>query len=119
MSKERTETLMHNKGQIRRRGWILVGLGSLLAASMAALLIVVTPIILLPSPDRTTRFSGDTQDALLIFSILYLVLVFGLASILAGILQIRSGHRSRNMTFVMVVFGLMLYGFGMVIYFLL
>ena len=82
-------------------------------------MIIVTPIILLPSPDRAIRFSGDTQDALLIFSILYLVLVFGLASVLAGILQLRSGQRSRNMTFMIAVLALMLYGAGMVIHFLM
>lgn len=109
---------MLDERQIRLRGWILVVLGCLLSAGMIALLILITPIILLPSPDRTNRFSGDTQDAIFIFSILYLVLVFGLASAVAGISQIRSGQRNWKIIYFMLVLALMLYVFAMVVRFM-
>jgi hypothetical protein len=97
---------------------LLVALGGLIAASMVALLIVVTPLILQTTPDATTRFTGGVQGGILVFSIFYTLLVFGLIAMGGGLIQVGYGKRSQGIGYLLRVVLLTLFILGMMMGFL-
>ena len=92
--------------QVRTLGWVLVGIGSFLVVFMAGLSYVVGRIIARSgNPEATTRFTGDTTDAAIMFGIFGFIALFGLLGMAAGASQIRNGKVNRRMVTVVLVLG--------------
>jgi len=90
--------------QIRTLGWMLAVLGAFLTVFMSGLSLAVAKVILLPNlPGTTTRFTGGPNMVLFIIGIFGVVLAFGIASLSAGIFQIKNGRRNRNLTKIILV----------------
>lgn len=90
---------------VRALGGVLVGLGLFLVVFMGAITVIVAGIIInTGDPNATTRFSGGTKEAVLIFSLFGLVIAFGAACTVGGAAQLARGRRSK--TAARVVFGL-------------
>jgi cytochrome b len=80
-------------------------IGTGLVAGMAYLIIVIARIIAQSDdPNATSRFTGTPMQALMVYAILGLVLVFGVVSVVAGAWQVRYG--TRNPWLVKLVLGL-------------
>lgn len=91
--------------EIRLRGWVLAGLGGVLLASMIALMIVISRIMLRSGqPGSTDRFEGDGVSAAVIFVTLSVVGFFGLTSLGSGIWLLK--YRRRNPIMLKVALGL-------------
>jgi len=89
---------MQTAREIRLRGWVLAGLGGVLLASMIALMIVISRIMLRSGqPGSTDRFEGDGVGAAVIFVTLSVVGFFGLTSLGSGIWLLKYGTRNRLM----------------------
>ena len=95
--------------QVRTLGWVLVGLGMFLVIFMAGVSYVVGRIILKADPESTTRYTGDATGAIVIFSILGAVMLFGMVGLAAGVSQVRTGRINRRMVAVVVAFGVALF----------
>jgi len=92
--------------QVRRLGWVLVGLGASVVAVMAGLSLAVGRIIARSgNPEATTRFTGDAGDAAIMFGIFGFIALFGLFGIAAGASQIRHGKVNRRMVTAVLVLG--------------
>ncbi len=90
-------------GRVKVLGWVLLLLGLFLVAFMGVITIIVAGIIMNAGrPGSTTSFTGGTKELVLIFGIFGLVIAFGLASIVAGLMQARSGRRSKILVKVML-----------------
>jgi hypothetical protein len=80
---------------IRRLGFVLVGLGFLLVAGMGTLTIALAPMILSAGKETSgSRFTGTPEQGMMILALFGLVIVFGVAAILAGVFQVIMGRRS-------------------------
>ena len=92
--------------QVRRLGWVLVGLGASVVAVMAGLSLVIGRIIARSgNPEATTRFTGDASDAAIMFGIFAFIALFGLVGIAASASQIKHGKVNRRMVTVVLVLG--------------
>ena len=92
--------------QVRRLGWVLVGLGAFLVVFMAGLSLVIGRIIARSgNPEATTRFTGDANQAAIVFGILGFIALFGLVGIATGASQVRHGKVNRRMVTVVLVLG--------------
>ncbi len=101
---------------IRALGWILVVLGGLLSAGMAWLIFfIANSMSLVGSSSSSTRFTGDAQDALLIFAILGAVLSLSLSFVVAGIWQIIYGRRNKLIIIGVFALAAVVYTLGMFI----
>ena len=99
--------------QVRRLGWVLVGLGSFLVVFMAGLSLVIGRIIARSgNPEATTRFTGDAGQAAIIFGIFAFIALFGLVGIAAGASQIRYGKVNRRLVTVISILGVALFVLG-------
>ena len=98
--------------QVRRLGWVLVGLGAFLVVFMSGLSYVVGRIVTRADPESTTRYTGDATGVVIMFSIFGVILLFGLLGAAAGVSQIRSGRINRRMVGVVVVFGAAIFVFA-------
>ena len=98
------------KKQVRRLGWVLVGIGTFLVVFMAGLSYVVGRIIARSgNPEAGTRFTGDTSDAAIMFGIFGVIALFGLLGMVAGASQIRQGRVNRRMVTVVLVLGVAIF----------
>ena len=97
--------LLSRPSRVRALGWALMVIGTGLVAGMAYLIIVIARIIAQSDdPNATSRFTGTPMQALMVYAILGLVLVFGVVSVVAGAWQVRYG--TRNPWLVKLVLGL-------------
>ena len=84
---------------------MLVALGGFLVIFMGALTIVVGGIIFQTGePGAGDRFTGGPEAAAFIFGIFGLVISFGLASVVGGVWQIKTGKANKKI--MVVMFGL-------------
>ena len=99
--------------QVRRLGWVLVGLGAFLVVFMAGLSLVFGRIIARSgNPEATTRFTGDASQASIIFGIFAFIALFGLVGMGAGASQIRHGKVNRRLVTVILALGVALFVLG-------
>ena len=98
-------TRMRTPKDVRRLGWFLLLLGLFLTGFMSVLTWNMAPMLLYPGEEVTgsSRFTGTAEQAGMIFRLFGAVIVFGLATIASGALQIRTGRRNRIATIVMLV----------------
>lgn len=81
--------------QIRRRGWILVALGSFLTLFMGWIAVMVIGIMIhSDDPDAKTHFTGGVGMKAFTLGVFGVVVGFGLLSILTGAWQIRYGKQN-------------------------
>jgi hypothetical protein len=86
---------MQTASGIRRRGWLLIGIGVFLIGTMTATIAAVAYVIVQSDqPGATNRFEGGPVIATLVFGILGLVWIIGLASLENGIWLLRYGRRN-------------------------
>lgn len=106
-------TRLSRPSRIRALGWVLMVIGTGLTAGMVYLIVVIAGIMRASGdPDATTRFTGTPSQALMVFGILGLVLVFGLVSVTAGAWQVRHGTRNPRLVKVVLGFAAVFFGFG-------
>lgn len=107
------EQLQQSSKRIRRLGWVLLSCGIFLVGFMAYLMVLIAGIMRRSdNPRATTRFTGDSSDAAMIFAILGLVLLFGAGCVAAGAWQIRYGTRNLKLVRVVLVLGAIFYVIG-------
>jgi hypothetical protein len=86
-----------NPKQARVRGWVLVFLGTFLIVLMGGLSVIVARIIAgSKNPEATTRFTGHATDALYMYGVFSLVLMFGAVAVVSGVSEIRHGKIDRR-----------------------
>jgi hypothetical protein len=108
--------LLHTDRQVRRSGWVLAGIGAILALFMSGLIILIAYIMAQSAnPESTTRFSGTRLEAAMIFAILGLVWMFGLTALAGGIWQIKYGRRNRRLIQVILLLGFAFFAVGLLI----
>jgi hypothetical protein len=91
--------------RIRRLGFVLVAIGFLLVAMMGTITVALAPMMLSAGRETTgAKFTGTPEQGLMILGLFGLVIVFGVAAILAGIFQVATGRRS--IWIMIAVFGL-------------
>jgi hypothetical protein len=91
--------------RIRRLGFALVAIGFFLVAMMGIITIMLAPMMLSAGQESGgTRFSGTPEQGMMILGLFGLVIVFGVAAILAGVFQLATGRRS--IWIMIAVFGL-------------
>ncbi len=84
--------------EVRIRGCVLAALGALLLASMIALMIVTSRIMLRSGqPGATAHFEGGAAGAAAVFVTLSLIGLFGLASLGSGLWLLKYGKRNKVM----------------------
>ena len=101
------------RGGVRALGWVLLFIGAFLFVFMGAITVLVAVVIANSgAPGSTTRFSGGKKEAAVIFAVFGTVLAFGLASMAAGVSQIRHGRRNNRLAGLMmwIVFALFVVG---------
>lgn len=107
---------MRSAGQIRFLGGIQLLLGVFLAGFMGVITYNLAPLLLNPSrPEGGSRFTGTSQQAVLILGLFGLIIIFGLGSSLTGIWQIATGRRNKWIILIVLVFGVGLLLIGVVI----
>ena len=98
-------TRMRTPKDVRRLGWFLLLIGLFLTGFMSVLTWNMAPMLLYPGEEVTggSRFTGTADQAGMIFRLFGAVIVFGLGTIVNGVLQIRTGQRNRVVTIVTLV----------------
>jgi hypothetical protein len=92
----RCGSLMQTARGIRRRGWLLIGIGGFLMAMMTATIAAGAYVIVQSNqPGATNRFEGGPVIAAFLFGVLGMVWIIGLASLENGIWLLRYGRRNR------------------------
>ena len=82
--------------QVRRLGWVQLILGLFLAGAMGAITFYLAPSLLhAGAPGGGEWFTGTAEQGLSTVGLFGLVIVFGLASMLSGLWQIRTGRRNK------------------------
>jgi hypothetical protein len=85
--------------RIRILGGLILLIGLLLSGGMIYLIVwSATTIMHTDDPGASSRFSGTAGDALVIFAIFSLVLIFGVGCCVTGIWQLVYGKRNRTLT---------------------
>lgn len=99
-------------GQVRRHGWVQLVCGVILTGLMGAVTYNVGPLMLRPGQEAAggERFTGTAEQAVLILGLFGLVLTFGLATIVSGLYQIKTGRRNRWIFVFMLVLFVVLIG---------
>jgi hypothetical protein len=85
---------MRHAQAVRRRGWVVIFLGLLLAGVMGIITYNVAPTMLSGSASAGARFTGTPQQAVLILALFGLVIAVGLACVGGGLWQIATGRRN-------------------------
>src|ERR1700759_3391535 len=79
---------------IRRRGWMLLILGLILAGMGAGLAILLVPTMLVaPGNGVSGGFRGTHEQAMMIIALFGFIFAFGVAGVGNGIWQIITGRR--------------------------
>ena len=87
---------MRSSRTVQRLGWLLLLAGVAIAGMMSMIILSLLPaFVSIQGIQNTTRFNGTPEQARQIMSLLFIVLAFGIAGILNGLIQIVSGRRSR------------------------
>jgi len=82
--------------KFRMLGWVLAGTGIFLVVLMGTITFFVADIVANSgTPGATTRFTGTPAQARGMFILFGVVIVTGLAALVAGIAQIRSGRLNK------------------------
>jgi hypothetical protein len=99
---------------VRRIGWVLVVLGGALVAFMGYLSLAVAHIIYRTEAGRTggTTFTGDAEDAALIYGVFGFVAAIGAGALFGGAWQIRHGRPNRVVMAVAFVLMVLILFFG-------
>ena len=84
------------KKQVRRLGWVQLLMGLFLVGLMGIITYNLTPLML-RAGERAggARFTGTAAQAQLILGLFWLVIAFGLTSMLSGLWHIKTGRRNR------------------------
>jgi hypothetical protein len=91
---------------MRMLGWVLVGLGAFLVLFMGAITIFVAQLVSQSSePGVHGGFTGGAEMEFFMFGIFALVILFGLTSLVSGLLQVRNGRSNRKLMFLMLGLG--------------
>jgi MFS family permease len=88
-------------------GIFLVGFMGVITASVAPMMTRTTS----PSP-QSAHFTGTPEQAQLILSLFGAVIMFGLASVISGVWQIKTGRRNKWIFIVMIGMTALLIGLG-------
>ena len=81
--------------QVRRLGWLLIGIGIFLTLFMGAIAALVVNIMIHSGdPDATTRFNGGPAMIAFTIGIFAVVIGFGVLAILNGAWQVRYSKRN-------------------------
>jgi len=99
---------MRSTTQVRVLGWVQAILGLFLISIMGILTYKLGPSLIHPGVDLEghSRFNGTEQQGKLVLALFSTVMLFGLISLTGGVIQIKSGRRSRwivILTLVMVI----------------
>jgi hypothetical protein len=101
---------------MRRLGWVLVGLGAFLVLFMGAITIFVAQLVFQTNaPGVHGGFTGGPEMEFFMFGIFALVLLFGLTSVVSGLLQVRNGRANRKLMFFMLGLGVLFIVIGRVV----
>ena len=96
---------LHTRTEIRTLGGVLATLGTFLIVVMGAITIwSVGMVSNSGKPGSTSRFTGTKDQMYLMFAIFGFVLLFGFASLIAGLWQLVFGRR--NMLLIYAILGL-------------
>lgn len=84
--------------QVRRLGWGQVFIGLLLAGGLGTILANLAPPLLNPGAPAAdgSSFTGTQEQGRLAVMLLALAFAFGLACMVSGVWQIRTGRRSKR-----------------------
>ncbi len=92
---------MRGPGNIRMRGWVLIGIGLFLVLLMGTIAWNVAPSMLNPGKEMAgMRFDGTPDQAELFLGIFALVILFGALSLANGIYMVAKGRPNRLFTIV-------------------
>ena len=99
---------MRSTTQVRVLGWVQAILGLFLISIMGVITYNLWPGLLHPGVDLVghSRFNGTEQQGKLVLGLFSTVALFGLITLTGGVMQIKSGRRSRwivILTLVMVI----------------
>lgn len=84
------------KKQVRRLGWVQLFVGLFLVGLMGIITYNLTPLMLRAGArEGGARFTGTAAQAQLILGLFWLVIAFGLTSMLSGLWHIKTGRRNR------------------------
>ena len=91
---------MINGQNVRRRGWVLMGIGIFLVGLMSYIGVAIFPALTNPGQSVASgpRFTGTADQAALIQNLLKLLIGFGVLSCVTGLWQIVTGRSSRRLT---------------------
>ena len=102
---------MRSPGNIRMRGWVLIGIGLFLVLLMGAIAWNVAPSMLNPGKEMAgMRFDGTPDQAELFLGIFALVILFGALSLANGIYMVATGRPNRLFTLVGLLIVAILFG---------
>ncbi|HEU0120999.1 MAG TPA: hypothetical protein VFQ91_10785 [Bryobacteraceae bacterium] len=95
-----------SKERVQALGWVLLAAGGFLTVVMGTLTVGLAWLLFVPQgPSPDFRFTGTAAQGLGILAFFAFLLSFGIASIVAGIGQIRTGQRNqRFLGFAFLVF---------------
>jgi MFS family permease len=96
---------MRTARQVRRLGWVQVAMGLIITGMMLAITAFVAPLMLNAGAKSATgsRFNGTPEQALLIFGLFGVLILFGMVAMLNGIWQIKFGRRNKWLLVVVLV----------------
>jgi hypothetical protein len=91
---------------MRMLGWVLVVIGGFLVVFMGVITIFVAQLVFQTNaPGAHARFTGSPEMELFMFGIFAFVMLFGLTSVVSGLLQVRNGRANRKLMFLMIGLG--------------
>ncbi len=106
---------MRTPRDVRRVGWLLVGLGLFLVVMMGVVTINMAPLLLYPGQEMPggSSFTGNAEQARMILTLLIAVIVFGVGTTINGVVQVRTGQRNRILTVGTLLLALFLIGYAL------
>jgi hypothetical protein len=106
---------MRTPKDVRRTGWLLVFLGLFLVVFMAVITINMAPLLMYPGEEMPggSSFTGNAEQARMIFVLFVAVIVFGAGTTINGVVQIRTGQRNRMLTVATLLLALFLIGYAL------
>lgn len=92
---------MRTSRTIRRLGWVLVLAGLFITGLMGMITLILLPsLVPVHGIPVKAHFNGSPDQARLILQLFFLLIGFGLAATLNGIIQVATGQRNRVALFV-------------------
>ena len=93
---ERCGGQLRTTKQVRRLGWVQLVIGLFLVGLMGTITYNLAPLMLQAGePAGGARFTGTAEQARLILGLFGLIIAFGLASVVSGLWQIKTGRRNK------------------------